>query len=159
MRTTHRFTLPLFITLIAVTVCGGFEPCPSAAANAPMLAPEVGVFDGYFMLHDHVPRGFKGFEAFELNTVKFTPSGQTVPIKPYGVVHAGRKFKMARINIEGDSLSFETISLGGATYQFSGKLLRTTDPNGPVLSGRLTRTVNGKKAAEAEVAFDLVEGD
>ena len=89
--------------------------------------------------------------------MKYRESG-SVPIKPYGFVQAGRKYKLARINIDGDNLSFETVNLGGATYQFSGKRVRSDDPNGPVLSGRLTKTMNGKTAAEAQVEFDVVEG-
>ena len=88
--------------------------------------------------------------------MKYKPSG-SVPIKPYGVVYAGRKYKMERIDIAGESLSFETVSLAGVTYQFNGKLVRPYDPN-RALSGRLIKTVNGKQAAEAEVAFYVEEG-
>ena len=158
MRYTNRFAFLLFVMLMAAAIGSRFEARPSAAAHPSPLSGKASDFDGYYMIHGKTPRGFKGFEAFELTTLKYRTSG-SVPVKPYGFVHAGRKYKMARINIAGDSLSFETVNLGGATYQFSGKLLRPYNPDGPVLSGLLTRIVNGNKAAEAQVEFDIVEGD
>ena len=155
MRNPHRFVFPLFVMLIAAAICGGFEARHSAAAHPSPLS--AGDFDGYYELHGKTPKGFKGFEAFELYTMKYRASG-TVPVKPYGLVHAGRKYKMTRINLAGDSLSFDTVDVGGTTYQFSGKLLRPYNPDGPVLSGLLTKTVNGNKAAEAKVEFDILEG-
>jgi hypothetical protein len=157
MRYIHRFVFPLFIMLIATAICGGFEARLSAAAQPSPLGAKASDFDGYYELHGKTPKGFKGFEAFELYTMKYRASG-SVPVKPYGSVHAGRKYKMARINIAGDRLSFETVDVGGVTYQFSGKLLQPYKPDGPTLSGLLTRTVNGNKAAEAKVEFDILEG-
>ena len=158
MRYTHRFAFLLLVTLIATAIFGAFAALPSAAARTPRLTAEVGDFTGYFMPHGDAPRAFKGFVAIDLTTAHFSASGP-VPVKPYGAVYAGRKYKMARINIAGDSLLFETVSLAGVTYKFSGKLLRPYNPNGPVLSGRLTKTVNGKTVAEAQMEFDIEEGD
>ena len=156
MRNPHRFVFPLIVIVIAIAIFGAFAALPSASAHpSPLSAAD---FDGYYELHGKTPKGFKGFEAFELYTMKYRASGTTVPVKPYGSVHAGRKYKMARINFAGDSLSFETVDVGGTTYQFSGKLLRPYNPDGPVLSGLLTKTVNGNKAAEAKVEFDILEG-
>jgi len=42
-------------------------------------------------------------------------------------------------------------------YQFKGRLLRSK-PDGPSFSGWLSKIVNGSKAAEAQVEFDLIEG-
>ena len=156
MRYIHRFTFPLFVMVIAAAICAGVESRLSAAAYPSPLSAKVGDFDGYYMLIDKAPAGFKGFTAFELTTMKYKPSG-SVPIKPYGVVYAGRKYKMERIDIAGESLSFETVSLAGVTYQFNGKLVRPYDPN-RALSGRLIKTVNGKQAAEAQVSFYVEEG-
>ena len=156
MRNPHRFVFPLIATVIAIALFSAFVALPSAAAHpSPLSAAD---FDVYYELHGKTPKGFKGFEAFELYTMKYRASGTTVPVKPYGFVHAGRKYKMARINFAGDSLSFETMDVGGTTYQFSGKLLRPYNPDGPTLSGLLTKTVNGTKAAEAKVEFDILEG-
>ena len=157
MRYTNRFAFTLFVMLIAAAICGGFEARLFAAAHPSPLSTKASDFDGYYELHGKTPKGFKGFEAFELYTMKYRASG-SVPVKPYGFVHAGRKYKMARINIAGNSLSFDTVDLGGTTYQFSGRLLRPYNPEGPVLSGLLTKTVNGNNAAEAQVEFDILEG-
>jgi hypothetical protein len=55
-------------------------------------------------------------------------SEQVLPIKPYGSVYAGRKFKMAHINIDGNALLFETVNLAGVTYKFSGNSCDPTNP-------------------------------
>src|SRR5882762_823865 len=108
MKHTHRFTFTLFVMLIAAAMCGAFETRPSAAAHPSPLSAKVGDFTGYYELyHDSkTPAGFKSFAGFEITTMRYKPSGP-VPIKPYGVVYAGRKYKMERIDIVGDSLSFE----------------------------------------------------
>jgi hypothetical protein len=138
-------------------VLTGFRSSLLAAHSVPITA-EDWTFDGYYMLHGGTPKAFKGFKAFEVTTVDFTESGAK-PIKPYGFVHAGRKYKMTRINILGDSLSFETASIGGVSYQFNGRVMRPYNPNGPVVSGWLMKLVNGKKVVEAQLEFETVEGD
>lgn len=118
--------------------------------------PRVEDFTGDYEIHGKNPRGFTGFKYFVLNTADFKPS-RPVPIKPNGFVQAGRKYKMSHIEIVGGSLSFETVDIAGTAYQFKGRLL-PYKPNGPLLSGWLSKIVNGKKAAEAQVEFDLIEG-
>jgi hypothetical protein len=118
--------------------------------------PRADDFNGDYEIHGKVPRGFAGFKYVTLNTLLYRPSG-SVPIKPNGFVQAGRKYKMAHIEIVGGSLSFETVDIAGTAYQFKGRLL-PSKPGGASFSGWLSKIVNGKKAAEAQVEFDLIEG-
>ena len=156
MKHTHRFTSMLFVVLVAAMICTGLEIQPSTSAEPSPASAKADDFNGDYELHGKTPRGFTGFKYFELNTLLFKPSG-SVPIKPNGFVQAGRKYKMAHIEIVGGSLSFETVEVAGTAYQFKGRLL-PYKPDGPALSGWLSKTVNGNKAAEAQVEFDLIEG-
>ena len=146
----------LFVVLVAAMICTGLEIQPSTSAEPSPASAKADDFNGDYELHGKTPRGFTGFKYFELNTLLFKPSG-SVPIKPNGFVQAGRKYKMAHIEIVGGSLSFETVDVAGTAYQFKGRLL-PYKPDGPALSGWLSKTVNGNKAAEAQVEFDLIEG-
>ena len=159
MKRTHRFTSMLFVVLAAAVICTGLEVQPSASAQPLPSSAKADDFNGYYVLYHEGegPAGFKSFAAIELTTMRHKPSG-SMPIKPYGVVYAGRKYKMERIDIVGDTLSFETVNLAGVTYQFNGRLVRPYKPDGPAFSGRLIKTVNGKKAAEAQVDFYIEEG-
>jgi hypothetical protein len=155
MRQTHRFGFSLVVMLIAAAICGGSEIRTPAHASTDATD-----FGGFYYLHGKAPAGLKGFASFDLTTAKYIGNSvKPIPIKPYGVVHAGRNYKMARINIAGDALLFETVNLAGITYKFSGKLTRSDDPNAPTLKGWLSKSVNGKTVAEAEVGFVLEEGD
>ena len=155
MRKIHRFGFSLVVMLIVAAICGGSEI--GTSAHAPTDASD---FGGFYWLNGKAPAGLKGFASFELNTMKYIGNSvRPIPIKPYGVVHAGRNYKMARIDIMGDALSFETVNLAGVTYKFSGRLTRSADPNAPSLKGWLSKTVNGKTVAEAQVGFVIEEGD
>jgi hypothetical protein len=154
MRKIHRFGFSLIVMLIAAAICGGSEIRTSA--HAPVDAMD---FGGFYFLNGKAPAGLKGFTSFDLTTAKYiNNSVKPIPIKPYGAVYAGRKYKMARIDITGDALSFETVVLAGVTYKFNGRLTRSNDPNAPSLRGWLSKTVNGKTVAEAEVGFAIEEG-
>ena len=119
-------------------------------------------FEGLFELQGKAPKGFEGFKAIVLTTVNFTPDG-AVPIKPSGNVRAGALYKMSRIAINGENLSFETVALRGVSYQFSGALnmenaANPSEPSASLLKGHLSKSLNGKKIAEADVKLESVEG-
>jgi hypothetical protein len=70
---------------------------------------------------------------------------------------------MARVTINGENLSFETLAVRGVSYQFTGKLTREnianpSDPSASLLEGHLTKSLNGRKVAEADVELESVEG-
>jgi hypothetical protein len=118
-------------------------------------------FEGYFELVGKAPRGLAGFEGIEMTTVEFRPNG-SVPVKPRGNVRAHGSYRMATIAINGADLSFETVAVRGVSYQFSGTLSRnkSNDPGAValILKGHLTKSLNGRKVAEADVRLQSVEG-
>lgn len=119
-------------------------------------------FEGLFELQGKAPKGLEGFKSIVMTTVSFTSQG-AVPVKPTGNVRAGAQYKMARITINGENLSFETVALRGVSYQFTGTLsmenaANPSDPSASLLKGHLSKSLNGKMIAEADVSLESVEG-
>ena len=128
------------------------DPSPPAQPKAA-----VGANDGYYVLKENAPRGFKGFVGFDLTTADFRRPTRPVPVKPNGIVYAGPKYRMTSISIDGDHFSFETASVAGASYRFDGTFLHPKNPDAPMLEGLLTRILNGKTVAEARVKLFIEE--
>jgi hypothetical protein len=119
-------------------------------------------FEGLFELQGKAPKGLEGFKSIVLTTLNFTSQG-AVPVKPTGNLRAGALYKMARITINGENLSFETVAVKGVSYQFTGTLsmenaANPSDPSASFLKGQLSRSLNGKRVAEADVTLESVEG-
>jgi hypothetical protein len=101
------------------------------------------------------PSGFKEFE-FHLETSEWrNESVGNVPIKPRGTVEdENGRYKMTQISIRGLSFSFQTETVKGIGYQFSGRFLKGGDfaalnlDSTVVLAGKLIKTYNGKTVAE-----------
>ena len=68
---------------------------------------------------------------------------------------------MKKATITGDQLTFETQAAGGFSFQFSGAVsnaaMEQGQPISPQFKGRLSKFVNGKKLAEAQVTFGWLE--
>jgi len=142
----------------------GTDPFTLEVTLLPEKVTAAEDFEGLFEIQGKAPRGLEGFKGIAISTVNFTSKG-AVPVKPSGNVRAGVVYKMAQIAINGENLSFETVSLRGVSYQFAGKLSieNTENPNdtsasASSLKGHLTKSLNGKKVAEAEVELESVEG-
>lgn len=148
----YQRSLPV-VMFIAAAVCGSFVD-----AHAGRRGAAADDYTGYYMLREKPPAGLKAFKALDLTMTEYRRTG-SVPIKPQGFVEAGRKYKMTRIDITGAHFSFDTESLSGVSYSFSGDFSPGDDANSLYLSGRLSKTVKRKTVAEATVAFVSVEGD
>src|SRR3954468_6862707 len=158
MRNTSRFTFLLIMLVIAAGVCCGLTASSSLVAHTVPQTQKAWDPEGSYSFYGNTPKGFKGFDYFGIVTATITRSGTSKPVKPYGYVQAGRKYKMTRLDVVGESLSFETATVAGVSYQFNGRAVRPYQPNGPDISGSLIKMVNGKKVAEAQVEFDYQEG-
>lgn len=116
--------------------------------------------DGYYVFSGKAPRGFASFKGFSITTAEAKADGTTVPVPPAGAIDAGGKYKLLKIELHPGTLAFESRSIGGTSFKFEGRFLvskgycddgRTT---GPVLSGRLTKLLNGAPVSEAEVKLE-----
>ena len=84
-----------------------------------------------------------------------------MPVKPRASVSVhSRDYDAASTTLKGSSLSFETLALRGVSYQFAGAFHKgnAKDPKIMVLKGHLTKSLNGKKVAEADVELEYEEG-
>ncbi|MDT4966577.1 MAG: hypothetical protein QOJ64_1314 [Acidobacteriota bacterium] len=141
----------------------GADPTPFTL-EVSLLSEKVSAvnFEGLFEPLGKTPKGFEGLKSISLTTVNFTENG-AVPIKPHGDVRAGGVYKMSRIAINGENLTFETLAVRGVSYSFTGKLTfenadTPNDPAASLLKGNLSKSLNGKKVAEAELELESVEG-
>jgi hypothetical protein len=79
-----------------------------------------------------------------------------------GELYKGRlTFKLKRVAMEGDALTFESQTIRGISFQFSGTVFNArpaSDRDAEIgIKGRLSKLMNGKKVAEALVTFSYLE--
>ena len=125
-----------------------------------------GFGEGRFEI-DKVPKGFTEFKYLYLDggSFKLGPDGKRLitdsPANLKGELYGRLRFKMKKAAIEDDAITFETQAVKGISFQFSGTVFNaTTGKDQPVtvgLKGSLSKLLNGKKVAEAQVTFDYLE--
>lgn len=104
---------------------------------------------------ESMPKAFRGLGYMELNLYDFEKTGEDgepgVPIPPKGYLFAGAEFKFKRIAVAGKQISFQTETVNGVSYRFTGEYLALdyceTGGATPDVSGELIKIVNGRWAA------------
>ena len=123
---------------------------------------------GYFLFAGRAPRALGEVKRIDLTTAdtKQDRNGRIrwYNVRPHGALVAGRAFKMARLSFDNLQLSFETVTIGGTSYRFTGRFLKEgiyydIQSEGVVLKGKLSRLRGGKIAAERDVEFVWTGGD
>jgi hypothetical protein len=117
----------------------------------------------FYLAGETPPKGFKNFEFMEIITRNYEVQNETgaygARIPPEGFIQAGKKFKFVRLSIGNRQIAFQTESIGGISYKFSGNLRNIDDDSCPIgedstdLKGRLVKMKDGKKIAETETGF------
>jgi len=123
--------------------------------------------DGSFSIDGKVLPAFTEFEYLYLEGGPFrlAPDGKRMitdsPINLKGEVQGKRRrvYKLKKATMESDSLTFESLAIGGVSFQFSGKVLKggPTGDDFVKIQGRVSKYLNGKKVAEAEVTLVWLE--
>jgi len=118
--------------------------------------------DGTYLLNsEQLARSFRDIDFLEISTIDYQRTNEDgtygIPIPPEGFVKAKQKLKFTRIAIGGRQLTFQTETINGVDYRFSGHF-RTIDEYLPdqamgELTGKLTKLKNGKAIASATVEF------
>jgi len=146
----------MFATLVFVAV-----PCLFSQTQKRAVFDPGG---GLFFVTGKVPKTFASFESIWLSTNDYKPNGKVVPMKPVGELAAGARYKMTRIVYNADEFSFETAAIRGVSYKSSGKLVddikydKSGRAIGTVLTGHLTKRLNGRDVAQADLQFEFEEG-
>ena len=70
-------------------------------------------------------------------------------------------FRLKQAAMETDAITFESVAVRGISSQFSGTVFNAAtadhDPASVGIKGLLSRFMNGKKVAEAQVTFSYLE--
>jgi hypothetical protein len=122
--------------------------------------------DGRFEISGRKPAAFSEFRYLYLEgaTLKAAPGRRLLPQPPgtvKGELYGKAKFRLKKGAFEGEYLSFETAAVRGVSFKFEGKISNSLPDDrkiiSPQLKGTLTKLVNGKKTAEAQVTFGHLE--
>lgn len=117
----------------------------------------------YYPDLEALPKGFSDFDSFYLETSEVVDEdGEYVdrPIVPKGSISAAREFTFTRVAVGTSEFSFQTETIKGVSYRFTGHFLHSlsgdyceTDEDQPDLEGKLIKIRNGKWAAEMNAQF------
>jgi hypothetical protein len=164
----NRLVKCSFILLVCFAAFSITRPGIVGAGSTPHtlpISPQCGFNpDGYFYLKGELPKGFEDFDYVELMALsnrKRPPSDSRLHTQD------GKSYKFTRLaefdthsSGSGITFGFETEIIESVRYQFSGKFISIcifsedeTDPKKVVADGRLTKFVDGKGVATAEVQF------
>ncbi|MDQ2747332.1 MAG: hypothetical protein M3T96_08740 [Acidobacteriota bacterium] len=117
----------------------------------------------YYFTNEDAPKGFEYFENFTITNKDYAAENEDdygKLIAPEGIVQTKKEYKLARISIGDAQIQFETESLKGVTYSFTGHFTETrnfeyleSEQLSKVLEGRLVKKRKGVKIAESGVSF------
>lgn len=141
----------------------------SAASGAEPYVFEAG--DGAYVFDGKPPAGFAELEALELPGVRLKLGENNLIVSastdPQAFVDTKsgrqvRQFKAKRATVNGDEITFETETVGGVSYQFTGRFHKDQVDKGQLLNatleGQIVKLVNGKKVASARLNLYQVVG-
>lgn len=117
----------------------------------------------YYFADGNAPKGFEDFENFTISNKDYAAENEEdygKSIAPEGIVQTKKEYKLARISIGDAQIQFETESLKGITYSFTGHFTETrnfeyleSEQTDKVLEGRLVKKRQGVKIAESDVSL------
>lgn len=138
----------------------------SDLANVPKISvKETADFDptiGVFILSGEQPAGFEKIDGITIRTRGYIADNEVLAAESQNILQIGQtKYELREFFSDVEYFSFETREVDGVRFRFAGELakieINSTDLKiEKALSGRLTKFVNSKKTAVAEVMFDLV---
>jgi hypothetical protein len=121
---------------------------------------------GDYYLVNKNPKGFEDFGSLEIYTHKWDENYKhRYPVKPYGTLYTKKDFKIGRLGIKGDKISFITGVVEGVNYHFEGKFIKkklelynqddSEEASTFRIKGRLIKWQNGNKVAEALIELEI----
>lgn len=155
LRLAARLMLMVAVSTMALPASGLIgRPSPSAKFA---ISPEI---EGYYLLHGPAPKGFENVDHLAL----FLGAGKAAGTPASGLYLKNNSvYRLRSPSISRERLAFTTTAVRGISYAFDGRFLSPTpaeaDPDTPVLTGRLSKFLNGRKTAEGEVSWTYYTGD
>jgi hypothetical protein len=120
---------------------------------------------GYFSLVGKRPRWLENFDTIQYWRKDQEQTGEDISQRTAGVNETGGVvYAYATISLTRRTFVFTTKAVGGVSYKFSGRFLRTdfvgseTEFEHPVLTGTLGKYRNGKRVAGAHVKLSYFAG-
>ncbi len=124
--------------------------------------------DGFYGIIGEMPKGFEDFVEMGITTLRYENASEEnsyeeIPIPPEGYIWTDKKYKFAKISVNNKYMAFETQTIKGISYKFSGKFIEKAPfwklyEQKPVLEGHFIKLSKGKKIAETDVRFIWYEG-
>ncbi|HEX8844876.1 MAG TPA: hypothetical protein VF791_09550 [Pyrinomonadaceae bacterium] len=172
MREIKRRSILAVIVSLMFTVGAqvrGAGPIHGAIAEAVQTQSDnrtLSFGEGRFFIDGKTPKGFAELEYLYLEGGSFRlgPDKKRMvadsPASLKGELQGkrGRTFKLKKAAMESDVLTFESQAIRGVSFQFRGTVFNgATEYDFVEIKGRLSKLVNGKKVAEAQVTFSYAE--
>lgn len=137
---------------------------PSSEKEISGEEPSVEEFDPageYYLNEEELPKAFADIDLLEITTHEDVEEACdrwiSSPIAPKGSLQAKAAFKFDRIAIGGKEIAFQTATVDGVSFKFTGRFVNQayceTDGDVPDLKGRLIKIKDNKWAAEIEAEF------
>lgn len=156
------------VFIIGAQVSGAWRIQGAIVKAAQSQSNTLSFGEGRFAIDGKVPKGFTEIEYLYLEGGSFKrgPDGKRMiagsaeHLKGELQGKGRRTLKLKKATMEGDALTFESQVVGGISFQFSGTISSgATEDDFVLIKGRLSKWLNGKKVAEAQVTFFWVEPD
>lgn len=120
--------------------------------------------DYYLYADDEIlPKAFADIEYLSIETHEYNENAGEdgpfwIPLVPKGSIQTTKAFKFERIAVGNRQFSFQTATVDGISYKFTGSFPDTRDGSdshsgGPDITGRLIKIRDNKWAAEMQAKF------
>ncbi len=115
----------------------------------------------YHLGEDKLPKAFRDFEYLELTTHVYDENSETYPrpVPAKGLLKTGRTYNLRTIAITRSFLTFETETIKGVRYRFSGTVSKPTDMDDEArFKGKLMKLKNGRTTDTIDAEFFAIHG-
>jgi hypothetical protein len=172
IKRTHVLVLIVSLAFAVGTQVPGVVPIRRAIVEGTQSQSDNNNFsfgEGRFFIDGKAPKGFPEIEYLYLEGGSFqiapdkrrmitdSPASLTGELQGKG----RRTFKLKKAAMESDAITFESQAVRGISFQFSGTVFNAAtssdEPASVGIKGRLSKFMNGKKVAEAQVTFSYLE--
>ena len=124
--------------------------------------------EGFYGVIGKLPKNFEDFGEIGITTKNYESASEEnnyegTPISPEGYVWTDKEYKFTKISISSQTMAFETETIKGVSYKFSGKFVEKVpfwnfNEQKTVLEGHLIKLKKEKKIAETNINFFWYEG-